>query len=207
MSSTARPSASRRRRPRSTASAATRACATLNETVALTLTPRYVASSITRTPTLVAGNLTMMFGARRSKPIPCSSMRSYARKKVGSVCIDSRPCRPRDASNAGSSKGAARSDISSTIAHARSTSVASGRSTARVRTRSRQRSRIRLPDVDHDRRVGRRTDRTERDRRIPARRQRRSRSRCRSRSSRWSDRVDCRPAATCQRTGSQASPS
>ena len=80
----------------------------------------------------------MMFGASEAKCSPWASIRSNERKSVGSVCIDSRPWRPPDASNAGRSSGAARSDISSTTAQARSTSVASGRSSARARTRSRQ---------------------------------------------------------------------
>jgi hypothetical protein len=102
----------------------------------LTFTPRYVASSITRTPTDVAGNLTMMFGARPAKCSPWASIRSNDRNSVGSVCIERRPWRPPVASNAGRSKGAARSDISSTMAHARSISVASGRSAPIACTRS-----------------------------------------------------------------------
>ncbi len=47
---TSRPAAARRARPRSTASAAARACGTVNETVALMLTPRNVASSIAVEP-------------------------------------------------------------------------------------------------------------------------------------------------------------
>ena len=136
--STDMPSASRRRSPRSTASPAATAWATLNETVAFTLTPRYVASSITWIPTVVAGNLTMMFGASEAKCTPWASIRSNDRNRVGSVWIDSRPCRPPDASNVGRSSGAARRDISSTIAQARSASVASARSTASARTRPRQ---------------------------------------------------------------------
>ena len=49
------PSASRRAMPRSTASAAATACATLNETVALTLMPRYDASSMAATPAASSG--------------------------------------------------------------------------------------------------------------------------------------------------------
>ncbi len=50
------------------------------------------------------------------------------------------------------------------MAHARSTSVALGRSSARAPTRAAPMGRIALPDVGDDRRVGRRADRAVRDR-------------------------------------------
>ena len=53
-----------------------------------------------------------------------------------------------------------RSDMSSTTAHARSVTLASGRSRASSATRRRQRARILVPDVDHDGRVRRRAHRT-----------------------------------------------
>jgi hypothetical protein len=140
MSSVRSPSASRRRRPRSTASAAASAWATLKLTVQLTLTPRYVASSITSTPTCVAGNFTMMLGASEAKWTPCASIGSGVRKKVGFVCIERRPLRPPNRSNVGRSRTAPTSDISSTIAQARSTSVHAGCSPASAFARARQRA-------------------------------------------------------------------
>src|SRR5436190_3261613 len=132
------PAASRRAIPRSIASAAAIAWATEKQTVVLTLIPRALASSIATRPAVVAGNFTMMFGARRSKWRPCSTIRSADRNRVGSVWVERRPWRPPCASKAGSRSGAARVDISSTIAQARSASLATGRSTVSSRTRPRQ---------------------------------------------------------------------
>ena len=117
-----RPSASRRSSPRCTASAAATACATLNETVALMLTPRAVASSMAATPARVAGSFTMTFGARPSNSDACATRASASRHSVGSVWIESRPARPPDAAKAGMSSGAARWLISATIAQATSRS-------------------------------------------------------------------------------------
>jgi hypothetical protein len=44
-----------------------------------TLTPRYVASSIAVIPAEVAGNLTMMFGARATNESPWATIRSGER--------------------------------------------------------------------------------------------------------------------------------
>ena len=63
------PPASRRCRPRSTASATARHCGTVNDTVALMLIPRAVASSIASMPARVAGILTIMLGASASNRI------------------------------------------------------------------------------------------------------------------------------------------
>jgi len=76
---TSPPAAARRSRPRSTACAAASACGTVNETVALMLTPRAVASSIATRPTDVAGNFTWMFGARPANRTPCSTIRVASR--------------------------------------------------------------------------------------------------------------------------------
>jgi hypothetical protein len=91
-------------------------------------------------PTAVAGNFTMMFGASPANRTPWASIASGVRQNVGFVCMDSRPCRPPNRSKAGSKSGAARSDIASTIAQARSTSVQSGCSPARSRVAPRQRA-------------------------------------------------------------------
>ena len=61
------PSTSRRRMPRSTASATAVAWGTVKQTVALTLTPSRVASSMAATPAFVTGSFTWMFGARPAK--------------------------------------------------------------------------------------------------------------------------------------------
>src|SRR6476660_5871585 len=95
----------------------------------------------------------MMFGALPSKWSDWASISSAERWNVGSVWVDSRPWRPPLASNTGISNGAARADISSTICQA--SSVSPARAPA---------SRLGLPDIGHDRRVGGRTDRPERDR-------------------------------------------
>ena len=70
------PAAASRSSPRSTASAAAIAWLTVNETVALMLTPRAVASSIAAMPVAVAGNLTWRFGARPANRTACSTIRS-----------------------------------------------------------------------------------------------------------------------------------
>ncbi len=133
--SVGRSSASRRRRPRSTASAAASAWATENDTVALMLMPRYVASSIAATPALVVGNLTMTFGASSEKAKAWVTMAGASRKRVGSVWMLSRPARPPEASKAGMSRGAARTLISATIPHASSRSDHAGCSAPSCRTR------------------------------------------------------------------------
>ena len=61
------PARSRRRRPRSTASATATHCGSEKHTVALMLMPRYVASSIAGMPAAVTGILTMMLGASAAK--------------------------------------------------------------------------------------------------------------------------------------------
>jgi len=73
------PAASRRRRPRSTASATASACGTVNETVALTLIPFAVISSSAAIPARVTGAFTCMFGASPAKAIACSVMRAGSR--------------------------------------------------------------------------------------------------------------------------------
>ena len=118
------PSRSLRRRPRSTASATARACGTLNETVALMLMPRAVASSIAQMPAKVAGIFTIMFGASASKWIACRRMPGPSRNIRGSVWIDNRPFRPPCASKIGRSIAARLADISSMTRHASSPSVA-----------------------------------------------------------------------------------
>ena len=64
----------------------------VKQTVTLTLTPAAVASSIAPIPAAVAGNFTMMFGARPPNRTPWASIRSGVRKSVGSVWTDRRPC-------------------------------------------------------------------------------------------------------------------
>ena len=158
------PSASRRAIPRSTASAAASACATLNETVALTLMPRYVASSMAAIP--ARGGRELDDDVRRQpveaeglgRPWPAAS-----RKRVGSVWIERRPARPPEASKAGMRSGAARTLISATIAHASSRSDQVGCSAASSRTRVGPAIGVLLPVVDHDRRVGGGADRAEVD--------------------------------------------
>ena len=76
MRETSWPSASRRVSPRSTASATARHCGSVNDTVALMLMPSAVAASIAGMPALVAGILTIMFGARPSKRRACSTIAS-----------------------------------------------------------------------------------------------------------------------------------
>ena len=56
--STSSPAAARRSRPRSTAAPTASACGTVNDTVALMLTPRALASSIAAIPARVAGSFT-----------------------------------------------------------------------------------------------------------------------------------------------------
>ena len=73
------PAASKRRRPRSTASPTAIAWGTVNPTVALIAMPRAVASSIASRPAAVVGNLTWMFGARVAKCTACSSIRAGSR--------------------------------------------------------------------------------------------------------------------------------
>ena len=74
------PSASRRRRPRSTASATAMHWGRVKETVALMLTPRYVDSSIAATPAWVAGIFTIMLAARLLNAIVCSTIAAVSRK-------------------------------------------------------------------------------------------------------------------------------
>ena len=88
---TSSPAASRAFSPRSMASPAATAWATVKETVTLMLTPRRVASSMASTPVLVAGIFTMMFGARFEKYSAWSASALALRARRGSVCIDSRP--------------------------------------------------------------------------------------------------------------------
>ncbi len=88
------PSRSLRRKPRSTASATARACGTLNDTVALMLIPRAVASSMAQMPAYVAGIFTIILGASASKWIACRRMPGPSRNIRGSVWMDSRPFRP-----------------------------------------------------------------------------------------------------------------
>ncbi len=76
MRETSWPSDSRRFSPRSTASATARHCGSVNDTVALMLMPSAVAASIAGMPALVAGILTIMFGARPSKRRACSTIAS-----------------------------------------------------------------------------------------------------------------------------------
>ncbi len=73
------PPASRRCRPRSTASATASACGTVKQTVALMLIPAAVTVSIASTPALVTGIFTCMLGARAPKRIACSTMRAGSR--------------------------------------------------------------------------------------------------------------------------------
>ena len=147
-------SASRRSRPRWTASAAANACATLNETVALMLTPRYVASSIASIPARVAGSLTMTFGASPSNTRACATSASASRHSVGSVWIERRPARPPEAAKAGMSSGAARTLISATIAQA-SVALGPGRVLpGQDSDPSGPHDRVAAPVVDDDRRVG-----------------------------------------------------
>ena len=73
------PAAASRFSPRSTASAAAIACGTVNETVALMLTPRAVASSMATMPAEVAGSLTWRLGARPAKRMACSTIRAGSR--------------------------------------------------------------------------------------------------------------------------------
>ena len=107
--------------------------------MALTLIPRAVASSIASTPAAVVGNFTMMFGARATKPSAWATIAAASRKRVGSVCIESRPARPAEASKAGRRSGAASTLISATIAQASSRSDQVGCTAARAATRSVQR--------------------------------------------------------------------
>ena len=122
------PSISRRCRPRSTASATAMHCGRLKQTVALTLSPRWVASSMAAMPARVAGIFTITFGARRLNLIAFSSIAPASRKYRGSVWIERRPLRPACAANAGSRSFAARTDISSTSFQPIWSSVAPGRS-------------------------------------------------------------------------------
>ena len=164
MSSVRSPSASRRLRPRSTASAAATACATLNETVALIDTPRYVASSMTAMPTFVAGNLTMMFGATSVKWTPWPSIGSKLRQNVGLVCIDSRPCRPPYFSNAGMQQ---RRALARHLLDDRPREMRLGRAghlRGQLAHPPPPAVGILLPDVVNDRRVGRGAHRAVRDR-------------------------------------------
>ncbi len=132
------PAAARRARPRSTASAAASACGTVNETVALMLMPRNVASSMASMPAAVAGNLTCMFGARPAKRTACSTMRTGSRWFAGLVWSDSRPTCPPPRSKTGRSTAAPRAAISSTIAQVSSTSLQVGFASASSRTRGAQ---------------------------------------------------------------------
>jgi len=110
----------------------------VKQTVALTLSPRYVASSMAAIPALVAGIFTITFGARVLKRTACSTMALELRKKRGSVCIDSRPSRPACSANAGSSSLAALTDISSTSFQPIWSSVAPGSSSTSAWIRGRQ---------------------------------------------------------------------
>ena len=73
------PAASKRARPRSTASAAAIAWETVKTTVMLATTPRAVASSTAWRPAAVHGNLTWMLGARVLKWTAWSAMRTGSR--------------------------------------------------------------------------------------------------------------------------------
>ena len=132
------PSLSRRRSPRSTASATAMHWGRVKQTVAFTLRPRYVASSMATTPARVAGIFTITFGARRLNLMACWRIASESRKKRGSVWMERRPSRPAWAANAGSRSFAALTDISSTSVHPIRSSVAPGRSWSRASMRGRQ---------------------------------------------------------------------
>jgi hypothetical protein len=76
---TSSPAPSRRRKPALDRLGARSAWGTVKQTVTLTLTPRAVASSMARIPAAVAGNFTMMFGARVVKWTPWASIASGVR--------------------------------------------------------------------------------------------------------------------------------
>ncbi len=67
-----------------------------------------------------------MFGASWLNSIACFTIAWLSRKSRGSVCIESRPLRPRCASKIGLSRAAARMEISRTTCQAISSSVAVG---------------------------------------------------------------------------------
>ena len=123
------------------ASPAATACGTVKETVTLMLMPRYVASSIASMPTAVAGILTMMFGAREAKCSAWATRAAASRRRRGSVCIESRPLRPRCSTKIGSRRAAASTDSSSTTCHPISASPAVGCSAAISAIRACQRGR------------------------------------------------------------------
>ncbi len=76
---TSSPASSRRRRPRSTASATASDCGTVKQTVALTLIPAAVMSSSAWIPARVTGAFTCMFGASPANRIACSVILAASR--------------------------------------------------------------------------------------------------------------------------------
>ena len=120
----------------------------------MTLMPRYDASSMAWIPAAVAGNLTMMFGARPVNAKAWVTMAGASRKRVGSVWIERRPARPPEASKAGMSSGAARTLISATIGD-RQLALRQRRLLRRQLAHAAGPPvRVLLPVVDHDRGVG-----------------------------------------------------
>ena len=81
----------------------------------------------------------MMFGASEAKYSAWSASAVAERRSRGSVCIESRPLRPRCSANAGSSSRAASRETSSTTRHPISDSPAVGRSAAISAMRASQR--------------------------------------------------------------------
>ena len=69
-------------------------CGSVKQTVALMLTPRYVASSMAGMPAAVAGIFTIMLGASPAKATAFSTIASVFRYGRGSICMESRPSRP-----------------------------------------------------------------------------------------------------------------
>ncbi len=92
-------------------------CATVNDTVTLMTTPRYVASSMASMPTFVAGIFTMMLGARLWNSSAWSASAWASRWRRGSVWTDRRPLRPFDSSKIGRSSSAASTDMSLMACH------------------------------------------------------------------------------------------
>ena len=106
------PAASRRRRPRSMASAIASTWGTQKLTVTLRFAPWNVASSTEAMPADVAGNFTCMLGPSCASSTACTSIAARSLCKDGSVCTESRPHVRSFASKTGSISSAPRAPIS-----------------------------------------------------------------------------------------------
>ena len=201
MSSIGRPSASRRRRPRSTASAAATACATLKRDGGIDVDAPV--GRLLHDPHADGRGRELDDDVRGERREP-DALRQHpvVGAEEGRVGLHREAALPPAGRlERRKEQGAARSGHLLDDGP-REVDLGGVRSfdRASTRTRSRQIGRVALPDVGDDRRVGGRADGADRRWRTRARRPRTSRSRCRWPSSRWFAREGCRLAGAGQPT-------